>query len=645
MSHFQLEFPAPPIILTFLLLGIYAFTIWWLLRKESSRHLATLFIITLVAATLRLYNIYDLPPGLNDDEVKTLKGAKEFLDNRRISTVGVEGPYLLSILFQAPLATILDSTFWSMRLYPIISGVLAVPLSFAVGRAMMFGALPSFTLALLVATMPWSIFWSRISWGGEIIFNQTLLLVALGRILWRAGGKIEMLIGAVGLAGMLWDYPGAWSMLGMPLVALLLATNARQRALCLGVTAFALLLWIPWVLEMTEWGQHVSTKVTSSYSPDSSLAIVSSFIQGPVRLALRTFLLPEGNVYWISMHSVAIHPLIVLIGAALGLMTGPVRRSAFLFMGFCGGLVPALVSFQGAASTHRMITCFIFISISCAAFLDLIERRCPRASIGRIVIACCTMVAFFQGTSRFFSERFWEGSSRIFMRSETLLSESIRLPVKRRTIVDGEIFRFLEARNAQNHGLTNLTYETMMPQGATDYGVSSNMGIFRDFLSESLPSNQSSRFNGADDRASLHASLSESDATTWSQYGWRVERVCGERKMVSAHIPVFLVEPQVNWALGCAQHRENIFSATWTREPTELNLQVIGQVPVKVSSSMGKSFEKVASDPSPIKLSLSRGEQITITVGAVHGGFVRLVEGTVDSLKLPQLTSFKPAQN
>jgi hypothetical protein len=641
MLDLQLVFPAPPIILTFLLLGIYTFSIWWLLREERSRHLYILLIITLVATALRLHNIYDLPPGLNDDEVKTLKGAKEFLDNRRISTLGVEGPYLLSILFQVPLATTLDSTFWSMRLYPIISGALAVPISFAVGRAMLSGALPSFALSLLVATMPWSLFWSRISWGGEIIFNQTILLAALGRIIWRGGGKIEMCIGAVGLAGMLWDYTGAWAMLGMPFVAFLLAKNLRQRALCLGMGGIALLLWVPWILEMSAWGQHVSTKVTRSYAPDSYLGIISSFFEGPVRLALRTFLLPEGNVYWISMHSVAIHPLIVLIAATLGLMTGSVRRSAFLFMGFCGGLVPTLASFQGAASTHRMITCFIFISISCAAFLDLLERRVPRASTGRILLTGFIIVASLQGTSQFFSERFWEGSSRIFMRSETLLSESIRLPVRRRTIVDGEIFRFLEARNTQNHGLTSLTYETMRPQGATDYGLSSSIGIFRDFLSEALPSNQTSRFDGADDRASLHASLSESDATTWSQYGWRVERVCGEQKLESAHIPVFLVEPQVNWALGCAQHRENIFSATWTREPTELNLQVIGQVPVKVSSSMGTSIEKAASDPSPIKLSLSRGEQVTITVGAVHGGIVRLLEGR----KLPQLTSFKPAQN
>ena len=111
-----MQFPLPfsPIILScFLLLG-FGVSLWWALRDERRSTLAILAGLTVLSAVARLYRILDLPPGLNDDEVKTLYEAGRFLAARTIFEEGLQVPFLHSILFQAPLNYLLDSTFRAM---------------------------------------------------------------------------------------------------------------------------------------------------------------------------------------------------------------------------------------------------------------------------------------------------------------------------------------------------------------------------------------------------------------------------------------------------------------------------------------------------------------------------------------------------
>lgn len=646
----QLQLPFSPLILSVILLGAYILCVWWLLRQERWWTLSALLALTIATALLHTHQIIELPLGLNDDEIKTLKSSHEYFGNRKIFVLAAQGPILHAILFQMPIVWWTDSAWWAMRLYPIVFGILAVPVSFSVGRSLRFGIIPSFVTAALVATLPWSLFWGRISWGGEIIFYQALLLAALGRILWCDGGKIELVIGALGLSGLLWDYTGAWSMLAMPFIAALIGHTLRQRALSLGVFVLAVILWIPYLLNIQEWWQHISNKVSlapTSAAPLSIAALQQRFdhLLGPFKQTLRAFLYPEGNVYWISMHSVAIHPQFVLVVAALGAIISLVRRSIFLALGFLAGLTPALLSFSGAPSTHRMMCAFIFISIACAAPFWLASKvsasRAGQWLVG-ITAACFVASATSQSVSLFFSPSFWTESERIFFGSETLIAESIRLPTTTPLAAGPQINRILEARGVENPGFVNLTYETLLPTRPMTIALSPAIQPLIPFYEGALPKERITTYGAVRDKPSIKAEFSASDVDHWAKYGWTLERRCADRTLTGVRLPVFFITNDLGWAEPCPGQREIILKAQWTREPTELSLITYRGTPVTIETSQGLKVTSSSTDQAPKQFTLHPNEIVTISVESSHGGLAWLMEGGEHTSKLPRLESFQP---
>ena len=205
----------------------YFTSMWWLLRKEGSRPLLLLLCLTAATAALHLYDVWNLPPGINDDELKTLKRAVDSWRGGGLFGNGFEAPILYAVLFQAPVAMLVDSTFWGMRAYPLTLGILAVPVAFAICRGLRFSLVASFVGASLVGTLPWALFWGRMPWGGEIIFYEALLLAGVSRIVWRDGGLMDVVVAMLGLIGLLYEYTAAWAMIGIPPLAFLLAHSWR----------------------------------------------------------------------------------------------------------------------------------------------------------------------------------------------------------------------------------------------------------------------------------------------------------------------------------------------------------------------------------------------------------------------------------
>ena len=103
----------------------------------------------------------------------------------------------------------------------------------------------SFAVAVFMAVLPWSLFYGRVSFGGELIFHELLLVGALARVAWGTEDAWpDIAIGGLGLCLLLYDYFCGRVMLGLPFVAALLA-RGRRRWLCVLVPVLAVIAWAP----------------------------------------------------------------------------------------------------------------------------------------------------------------------------------------------------------------------------------------------------------------------------------------------------------------------------------------------------------------------------------------------------------------
>jgi hypothetical protein len=637
--------PFPPVILTVAILGAFFTSVWALLRGESKRTLLFVLTVTLIGGALRLYRIMDLPPGMNDDEVKTLYDAVKFYKAHAIFSEALQVPFLHSVLFQAPLTNIIDSTFWSMRPYPLLMGTLTVPLAFAVGRAMLLGIIPSLVAAAITATMPWGLFWSRISSGGEVLFCHALLLAGLAHIVWRNGGLSATLIGILGLAGLLWDYTAGWSMLAMPVVASILAPNRRQRMLALSIAVCAVILWIPWLLNMGQWWGYLTIKARAPVPGPHSLDSFFTHAQRSLVATLRILVYPEGYIHTLSLHSIALHPVVVLVVAGIGTIGGIFRRSAFVVSGFLIGLTPALATYDGQASTHRIICAYLFIALACAIPFDLLLRKLPRTwgpSATKVLAVCFIGVSGIQGIGIFLSPKFWTESERIFSHSTTLLAESIRLPAPESLHVDGQIVRYLEARYPKQPGYTVLAYDTWMPSDGDEHAISAH---FQDLLTSyqaELPQSQITTFGSPSEIPSMRARFTSHDVGRWSSYGWTVERRCEKRQSPPARIPFFIFHNSFGWSSGCDRPTEHVFRARWNAPPQEMILYLSGALSLSITSSGGIAVDQYKAEASKISFTLHPDEEITITMRAANGNNAYLHRVLEHGSAPPPLESFKP---
>jgi hypothetical protein len=635
------QLPVPVTVLAIVLLIARILATLWLLRMEARGHLKGLFFLTLGAAVLRLLWIYDLPPGLNEDETKTLRQAMSSGSSTDMLLPGIEAPILHAILFQLPIANGLKSLFWGSRLYPLVCSIIGVPLAFVIGRSLQFSARTSYLLTLLVTVLPWSLFWSRLPWGGEIIFYQLLLVAAVSRIIWRDGGWRDVLVGIVGLSGLLWEYTGAWSMASIPVIGFILAFGIRGRLRCLSILLGAILLWLPYMLRARHWVHYITEKVSSPAGSFSSQNLVNHYTQQLTR-CIEVFWTPTGNTSWLSMHSVAIHPYLVLATAVIGLFTLAPRKALFTLGGFSAGLLPVLVSGSSAPSTHRIICSYLFISIASVALFHRLERLLARPSgklISGLLAAGFAVSVTIASLKIFLSDEFWRNAEGgVFLHGETLLSEALEPTKDFPAILAGSVVVRAEVTK-DTQLLSMLSYGNWLPASQSIYGFSREFENLLPVYSAALPSDQVRVFGGADYPKSFTAQFSAKDVAAWNAYGLALTIDCKDgTEAQTFRVPVVMIEEALNgFRLYCKGTHEYRYRATWVGPPTDLIL--VHSPAIRVLTSSPNALR----DGDKMRFSVATGEPLELTITFPNSnGIARLLMGGESASRLPPLSSFTP---
>ena len=616
---------------------------WWLLRSESWRTLVLVGVLTAIGLSLRLFQIEELPPGLNDDEIKTLAFANEVVGESRIFRPILNVPMFWTALLYFPFLSVSGSVFWTMRVVPVLLGTLAIPVAFSIGRSLSFGIVSSLVGAACVASMPWAIFWSRQHWASGIVFFEAILVSALARLVWRHGGWIEVAVATLGLCGVLYDYTGGWAMAGMPIVAALLASSMQQRIKCGAVLLAGLILWMPWLLQTDSWLHIVSSKSVGGGGGFLSGEFLQGFVHA-TRKTLRTFVYPEGTIYWTSLQGVAMHPIMVLVAAALGLVCCMFRRALFLGIGFFGGMMPTIMSSSTGASGHRMISCYLFISLAVAAFFEALSKLRPshKYRSGVAIFAVIFMVAAsIQSMRIFLSNDFWKGSEGVFWYGATKVSESIELPVTKPVVVDFELARFLEARNVPNPGYSVLSHENWMPHAPVEYNISPPLSFTLPLYQGALPESHLAVFGGGATQA-FRATFDEKDVAEWRKCGWTVEALCGSESVMKAQLPAVVFGSSVQWTWRCQESQTLVYRGIWTGPKTELTLWLVGPFDVDVKISSGSKVRRTPNSSNYLNFSVATNDEITLVANVQNGLQMRLLKGRDGMGEIVPLRDVRP---
>jgi hypothetical protein len=400
---------------TAILLG-YLGALWWLLREESGYAWSVLALVVAIAMALRLLWPSDYPPGYNPDEPKTLANAVGALAEGRLFGLTDNGaPVFLWTLFAAPLVGWVGANQWAMRAYPIALGTLAPLLGFAVARGMRLSVEAALVAAALIAAMPWALFYGRQCYGGELIFHELLALAGLSRLVWNArAGLVDAMLVTLGLTLLLYDYWAGLPLVAMPLVAAALTQDWRRGGYCLGALLLTLALSrsaftygyltiVPGALRAWTTG---ATPVGDLYRAQPMIHPAISTFDGAVErslLGLRILASPVAEHTIFAAPAAAVHPLVVLVAAAAGLLFTSARRKLFLLPVFLGGMALAVMTNQFSVSAHRALMALPAVSLFAACGVDAI--RCRRLRLA--VAVALGVAATALGPRYFFSTTFW----------------------------------------------------------------------------------------------------------------------------------------------------------------------------------------------------------------------------------------------
>jgi hypothetical protein len=589
-----------------------ALGLWWLLRREGRLTLLVLAVLTSLSLALRLAYTTDYPNGLNEDEPKVLYAAGLAVEKGTLlAESNISVPILPHALFQGQLVPLLGPGRWAIRAYSLLGGVLCTPAAFAAARALQLAVAPSLAVGGLVAVLPWALFYSRVMTGAELTFQQLLLVAALARLVFAsapsrapsagstgtAAGWREWALGSFALAWMLYGYWCTRAMLGMPFVAAVLA-RGRQRLWCLAIPVVPLLLYAPY-LAANRHSMFIAQGVSPSY--------YAGFGDWQ-RLAARTletltaFVRPVAEDGWLTIRSAALHPVFLLVVAFCGALTG-VRRAAFLFAGFLGGLAPAILAW-GPPSTHRMLMAFPFVALAAGCALDdlLVWRRVRQLASAALVLA----VGWY-GVRLYFSDQFWPAESRWkFDGPRTALLESLPFPPGPPVILMRQMTYFRDARRLVTSDDQDLVVENWFPtdRGAV-YAFTSEAVALRPFYEQLFGPRRVETFGWT-----FKVTLEPGDWSWLRQHGWSYEARCGDRTW-RGQVPV-LFQPDLTFtSLACTQPAQHTWRARWEGPATPVRLHAGGAAVVEAG---GGHFESPASADSIIDFTAEPGMDIRVGV-------------------------------
>jgi hypothetical protein len=492
-----------------------AAALWWLLRRETRATLLALAGLTAAALALRLLHLDDYPRGLNEDEPKALASALTALrQGTLLAESAIAVPALMHILFQATLVPLLGIGRWTIRLYSLVGGVLCVPAAFATARAMRLSAVSALGAAALIAVLPWALFYSRVMQGAELTFQQLLLLAALAALIWRGGGRAEALIGGFALAWMLYGYWCTRAMLPMPLLAALLATG-RRRLWCVAVLLLGTLAYLPYPPANPN-----SVYVGQGLQPSLLRQLDPALLWSRSLETLTALVEPVAQDGWLTARAGAMHPLLLLILALAGALSGW-RRAAFLLGGFALGALPTVLAWD-APSTHRMMMAFPFIALGAAAACDDLVRR-PAWRAGAVALLVAAVGAW--SVRLYFSDDFWRPETRwLFDWERSELAASLPLDAGRPVILMRQVTFYVSPRYYFAAADRLLTVENWLPDdGGGLYAFSREAELLRPFYA--------ARFGAVRVRAFGRTFTVDVPAGDWSglrRQGWSYCVRCGD---------------------------------------------------------------------------------------------------------------------
>ncbi len=553
------------LLLTAAILAVYAWSIRRLLRSESPLCLWLLTLLSVVALFLRLIEWGDYPGGLNDDEPKVLYSAIDAFRAGDLFGQGPTGlPQLIPVLFQVQLIPLLGGTRWAIRLYSIAGSVLSVAVTFAVARGMRLRPIASLSAAAFVAVLPWSLLYGRISQGGELLFNQVLLLAALARLVWRKADWREVPTGALGLCLLFYDYFGGRSMLAMPFAGAVLA-RGRSRLLCLAIAAVAMFGFLPYATSGHYYALVGLTplQLHAGYTTNPIETLTERVVS-----SLSVLTSPAAANGWMTVSAAAMHPWILLGLAVLGLFTG-VRQALFLLAGFVVGLMPTIVAHGDiTASAHRMHAAYVFIALSAGASLDLIPWRSLRAMAASAVVA---FVAVWSITL-YFSDDFWRLEARwMFGTEDTDVVESI--PWNEPRVVEAELGYYIAMRTDLEP--TPFSVEHLSLPGPALFVFSRQLFPLYGFYRPILRPDRMKAFGQA-----FSVRTAEGNQEDFSSHGWSYTIDCGDLTR-STQIPTLFHVGYTFAGFRCSYPAKHVWRARWRGPASDLRLWFNGSLSIE----------------------------------------------------------------
>jgi len=577
------------VLLAVLVLLAYAASLWWLLRGESRLVQVGLLALCGFALSARLLYTTDYPTGFIEDEPKMLASAttlgRDGLLLRPSATTNAVLPYAL---FQAPLLPLTGPHYrWAIRTQPLVTSILSIPVMFAVARLLGCGLPSSFAAAALIAVLPWSLFYARMMFGGEMIFHEMLLIAALAALCWGSGEALgpPIAIGGLGLCLSIYGYWAGMATLGLPFVAAVVAPTGRRRLACLAVLGLGVLGYAPYALNVGIWALPVESACYTCQwqSPWTWLAAI--------RWVFSTFVAPTGydNLVF-SLPTAAMHPLVVLVLAGLGVVFGSMRQKLFLLGGFVVGISPAVAS--GHASSHRMIMCFPFLTLAAAVALHRARRfELPLS----IAVACVVAV---QSLTFFFSSEFWRVPPLQIETGHTAVMEA--LPAEEghpHLILDQNLSYYADPFTLQATNWEWLRLENYFPHSNTVYGYSRAFGPMRPFWEALVGAALQPVGDGFIIR------LRGEDWSWLQQHGWRYTLTVPDQHISRSTIVPALFQPNYLTFTDIAEVENTVhnWEAIWTGPATTLQLKWSGEASVTVEQrpifSHQPGFERTEQFP------------------------------------------------
>jgi hypothetical protein len=409
---------------------------YWLVWRDDVK--VALGIIVLGALALRIVYPSLYPAGYNDDEPGNFQWAVAALASGRVvaaltGTTMHYMPGLFPVLFAAVPASWCPSlsAHVFIRGYSAVLGAASCVGAYAVVRALRGTIGAGLCTALLVAVLPWSLYYGRYSFGGDIICCAFLLLAMVARLIeatpeaWLdfMHAIVCMVVGIGMLTCCLFNYVAGLIAITFPLLGIVLARRWSARIACGGMLVGSAVLWLPYwnsnqlvvdvitTLRAALMGESVPSTPAIGHS-----LLASGFADNPVTTLLaRTQLLftclvsPVAHWSIWTRAGVAMHPPGVLVAAVVALYVASVRTRTFLLGGFVCATVPALISNTFSISGHRMLYAFPFLAIAAGLSVDIFSAR------WRLPAAVLLAAYATQWSLRwFFSETFWAGGSSVF---------------------------------------------------------------------------------------------------------------------------------------------------------------------------------------------------------------------------------------